>query len=184
MTVPTGQLSNQISNWLLDKILASRDPIAEIDPSTGRHVLSYGKAYRWMVISLLAIAVSFLALGIWGSLGDPKALLIVGGVFGVFTLAMVISFYEMVHVRLAFSRDGLYKSSPLGRELFIPWSGLDKASWSESFKWLKLSTGTGEVIRISIYRDGLRTLAETASERLEGTAAAGHARLIREKVSF
>jgi hypothetical protein len=181
--MPTGQLSNEISNWLLNKILASREPSAETDCATGRFVLRYGRAYRWMVSLLLAIAAGFLVMGMMGTVGDLKAFLIVTGIFGIFTLAMLIAFYEMMYVKIGFSRDGLHRSTPIRQDLFIPWSGVAAVTYSESFKWLKLRTEARESICVSIYRDGLGTLAEMACERLEGSAADGIG-LIKEKTAL
>ncbi|MDX1389518.1 MAG: hypothetical protein R3344_10040 [Acidobacteriota bacterium] len=155
----TAPISNAITERLLTWILSKRDPVAPVDPTTGRHLLPYGRAFRRMVVLMTAVAGGFLVLGIVGTWGDTEALAIVTVVFGTMLGGFVWGLYESHFVRIGFSNDGIYRQVA-GRELWVPWSDVVAVEFSESMKWFRFRTRSHGTIRVSVYRNGLGTLAD------------------------
>ena len=177
--MPTGQASKLISEWILGRILASRDATAERHRETGRFVMTYPRMFRRLIAMFLVLSTGFLILGMAGTADDTKALLLITAIFGLLWLAMAYGFYEMLFVRIEFSEEGLFQDSPLKRQAFIPWSQVRRVDYSESMKWFRFRTESG-TIRVSVYRNGLESLADVLSSVSQiGDAAA----LVRTKMA-
>jgi hypothetical protein len=179
----SGQVSNVITEKILSWLLAKRDPAAQRDPVTGRFCLPYSRPYQWMVLVMFLLATGFLVLGIAGTLDDPKALLIVSSIFGLLWIGMVAALYDVKLVTIDVSDDGIRRKGPFGSEIHLSWQEIDRMGYSEAWKWFYFRAPGAGTIRVSVYRNGLETLAATAAARLQGRPVEANVTVLRERTA-
>jgi hypothetical protein len=155
----TAPLSNVAADRILAWLLSRRDPVAPIDPVTGRYLLPYGRMFRRVSVLMLGVAAGSLVLGAVGTWGDTRAFTLITSLFGMFLCGCLWGLYESHVVTLGFSRDGIFRRG-FGQEVWIPWSDVTRVDFSESMKWFRFRTRSRGTIRVSLYRNGLGTLAD------------------------
>ena len=179
----TGQFSNVITVKILQWLLAKRNPLAPRDPVTGRFCLPYSRPYSWMIVTMFLVTTAVLVFGIAGTIDDPKALLIVSVIFGLLWIGMAAAVYDVRLVKIEFSDDGIRRRGPLGSEIYLPWQSMDRVGYSDTWKWFHFRAANTGTIRISIYRNGLDTLAETAASQLQTSPASSSVTILRERIA-
>ena len=129
-----------------------------VDDRTGARVYQYGaemKAIGWVGAVGFPLVVLFAAV-----LHPPNdeeviyALLCIafGPVLGVYLL------WESLRYRLMVSDDGLDCRSPWRGHRFVPWSEVDRLSYSKALKWFVVHATDGWRFRIPILVNGVPTL--------------------------
>ncbi len=181
--MPTGTISGTASQALLDFLLRKRNPVAPLDPRTGRHLLPFGRACRATAAVLAAQAAAFVALSIYAFRDDPGSagLVLSLSIFGLLLLATLYGLYDTFVVTISFSEEMLVRENRGGRPVWMPWSSVTSVEYSSIANCFVFQSPGRPSIRVSIYRSGLRTLAETAGRGLDGNPAGGAIYLLHEK---
>jgi hypothetical protein len=176
-------LEAQASQWVLDLLLSRRTPEVARDPATGRYVMGYSRTLRAIIASFLLLSAGVLILGVGSSLDAPGTLVIVGLVFGVMTLSMAWGAYDAFLVRVEFSEEGLFRSVLGETKAAIPWSAVTSVDYSTTWSWFQFRGQGFPTLRVSIYRDGLRTFADHAARWLERSPAGKAPYLLHQKAA-
>ncbi len=181
--MPTGEISRAASTALLGSLLRKRNPVAPIDPRSGRRLLPFGRACRVTVAIFAVEAAALLALEIVAFKDDPRpvALVLASAVFGLLVLAMLYALYDAFLVELSFSEEMIVRESPFGGRLLLPWSTVTSVEYSTIGNWFVFRAPGRPPVRVSIYRSGLGTFAEVAGRGLERSPAGGGHYLLHEK---
>lgn len=173
-------VAQPLTRALLRWLLARRETVAPLDPATDRAELGYGKPFCVVAVLLTVLSTALMSLGLVGGQGDPKAMTIFMLIFGTMWAASIWALHETFFVSIQVSRDGLFRRIRNGRELHIPWISVTSVTYSEAMNWLVFRAKGRGVIRVSIFRNGLTTLASLAEEHLSGEAARPAAALLQE----
>jgi hypothetical protein len=166
-----GHFGATIAVGLLDWLLRKRVPEAAPDPESGRHLLSFGRVYRVTVVVFFALACGLVALGLVAFHDEPRGLLLYMAIMGALWAGTAWALYDALWVRITFSTDALIRKSPLGGDLWMPWSSVASVTWSDAASWFVFRSTDGKAIRISVYRNGLGTLSRLADEALSRSPA-------------
>lgn len=172
----TQALTIAVINWLL----AARRPQAA-PSSGGRFGLGYSRRYRVVILILFLAATGFLVMGLLAFRDDPQAFLIGSGIFGLMWLGAAYCAWDTFCVRLSFSEMQLVREPSLGTITTLSWGEIAGLGFSANSNLFTFSTPTGRRFRVSLFRDGLGTLAEVAGRRLDSSPAAGSLPVLYEK---
>ena len=167
-----------IISWLLSK----RVPAARVDVLSGRFVLDYPLRYIATVVAFFIAACGFVVLGLVAWWEDWNKLLFAFMIIGPIWLYFGLAIYDALCVQLSFSPQALVKTTPLGGQVWVPWQGVTKVSYSTLTDLFTFSSSAGAV-RVTIFRNGLGTLAEVAEEALKSTPLGKAPHLLFEKAS-
>jgi len=176
----TGTISVAIANKILNWLLRKRKLQAPRDPATGRYLLSCGVAYRVVLILCGLLFLRFLTLGI-AFRNEPVSWAVYSAVFLPPTLGTLYCIHEVLVVNISFSEDGIQRKGGLGPAVTLPWSSITRVDYSNAWSWFCFRALDGQKIRVSIYMNGLATLAEFASRRMASGPAGGAPPLLLEK---
>lgn len=165
--MPAGDIGGSLAGVLLERLLRARDPIARHDPASGRYRLAYGRAWAWIAGLFVLISAGFLLFGVAVVRDDAVPLAIVVVVFGSMTAASLYALYDVAFVRLSFDGETLVKDSPLSGPVWVPWSRVVKVEYSNAASQIVFRSADGQTVRVSIYRNGLGTLADVAGAALQ-----------------
>jgi hypothetical protein len=157
--------TRKVLSWLLSSRVGKVRP----DLSDGSIELSYSRQYRMAMIFMFLLANGLLALAIpfWGDL--PKFLL-VSGIFGVLWAALLYCVYDAFLRSIRVSGEGITRVGVLTRKV-LDWTPIQKVSYSSLGNWYTFRSADGWSIRVSIYRNGLGSLAELAARYLPQSPA-------------
>jgi hypothetical protein len=176
----TGTISAAIANRILNWLLRKREMQATRDPATGRYLLSCGAAYRGVLIVCALLFLGFLALGI-ALRDEPVSWAVYSAVFLLPTLGTLYCIHEVLMVRISFSEDGIQREGGLAPSVTLLWSSLTGVDYSNAWSWFSFRGQDGHKIHVSVYMNGLATLAEFASRRMASGPAGGAPPLLLEK---
>lgn len=165
---------------VIDWLLAARRPQAAPSPD-GRFGLGYSRRYRVTIAVSLVAATGFLIGGILVLQDDLKAFLVGNGVFGAMWLGIAYYAWDAFCVRLSFSELQLVRESLLGTPLAVSWGEIARFRFSSTSNLFTFSTIAGRHFRVSLFRDGLETLAEVSTRRLGGLPVTESLRTLHEK---
>jgi len=176
----TGTISVAIANKILNWLLRKREMQAPRDSATGRYLLSCGVPYRVVLIFCVMLFLGFLALGTVFR-DQPVSWAVYSAVFGLPALGTLYCIHEVLAVRISFSEDGIQREGGLSPSVTLPWSSITHVDYSNAWSWFCFRGMDGQKIRVSIYMNGLATLAEFASRRVASGPAGGAPPLLLEK---
>ena len=77
-------------------------------------------------------------------------------VFGGFALVSLPMIFEYFRIQHSFTDDGLTYERLFVRGGFMEWSSIRSVKYSNTAKWFRLESATGDVARISAYLAGLQ----------------------------
>lgn len=175
-----GGIEHAMTAAVVRRLLAGRRPRASQDES-GRFVLDYSPVYRWLAVVAVLVSAGFLALGIAGFHDDAKGLAVVGGIFATMLAGALFLARDVFWLRIAIDDEGIHRSARGGRAVTVPWTEIERVHFSESMHWFSFISTDHPTVRVSLYRNGLVTLAEHAEGKLAPAAAAAAGPLLRAK---
>jgi len=155
-------LIRDILRWLL----RDRDPIAPLDPATGRRELVYRRRFAVTTSVVVVLANAALGFMLALSLADLSMLLPVLGIFGMMWAAAMLGAWEVFLTRVSFSSEGITLERATGKRALIPWSAVRGVQYSRLGSWFIFQAPGFPTVRVSIYRSGLRTFAIAADRGL------------------
>lgn len=169
MTVlpPTHNETQALLSWLLER----REGVVKPDPVDGSIVLSFGRPYQVTVAWLFAVATVmwvFIVVVFYGETGTAAAL---GLGFGLMWIATLYGVYDAFGVVVKASARGLESLSPLFGARQLPWEDIQSVSYATHGNWYTFRSGQGWAIRISIYRNGLKSFANLVSSNISRSPA-------------
>ena len=167
----TYHLSHAATNTVLKWLLNKRNPEAEQDATTGRLLLSYSRPYRLMILTFAVFSSLILVFGVFVFRDELRPLIIVSLIFGLLWVEMLFAVYDTFLVRLSFTEEAIFREGRFGGTIVVPWSSITAVSYSAIWNWFKLQAESFPTIRVSIYRNGLGTLAQYAGRGLERSPA-------------
>ena len=87
--------------------------------------------------------------------------------FASMSVLIIVEYYRVHH---EYSEEGLHFGRLFGSRGYLRWDMLASVEYSESMKWFRLQTKSGEIARISASQRGLPGFADTLLRRApEGT---------------
>ena len=156
---------------LLSWLMELRVGVAPSDPVDGSITMAFGRAYRATVFILLLIATASLTgFGIVFR-GDPVPQVIVLTVFGLLWLGLLYGAYDAFCVDLKTLSRGIESKSPLTGERFLAWECLQSTSYASYGNWYTFKSDQGWAIRVSIYRNGLKSFSALVSANIARSPA-------------
>jgi len=153
--VPTEFATLALLSWLKK----GRVGIAAASPVDGSFNLGFSSRYRATMAAFFSIATGFLVLGLVAFWREPRTLLLMTAVFGTMWLAMAYTVYDTFLVLVSASPAGVRVRSPLSGERMLPWERLRRVSYSSLASSFSFESLDGWSVRISLYRNGLLSLA-------------------------
>lgn len=155
---------------ILGGLSIRRETTVEPD-ETGTVHLRHGRVFRRMVAFYVTLTTTLLALGCTALWPDRTGFALVAFVFGAMWLASLGLAFEVFGVELSADEDGVTRRNLLGRERRLAWKEVAGVRHSEAFHRLSFRAPGQRPLRVSLYRDGLGTLASLAEERLSPEVA-------------
>ncbi len=136
-----------------------------------------------MIVVLAIVAAALLALEVMAFKDDPGpvALVLASSIFGLILLAALWGLHDAFLVRLSFSEEEIVLESRFGEPRRLPWSAVLSVDYSTIGNWFVFRSAGRPSMRISIYRNGLRTFADVAERGLAHSPAGGGHYLLYEK---
>jgi hypothetical protein len=164
MTVlpPTHNETQALLSWLLGR----REGVVKPDPLDGSIKLSFGRLYQVTVAAIFALATvmwAFVVVVFSGERGTAIALAIG---FGFLWVAALYGLYDAFWVVVKASSRGLESISRLFGARMLPWEDIQSVRYATYGNWYTFRSGQGWAIRISIYRNGLRSFASLVSSNI------------------
>ena len=151
---------------ILAWLLRARKTVVTPDPVDGSIPLDYGPTYRIVLIVFVLLATAMLTgIGVvfWG---DAPALSISVGIFGAMWLAFLYGTYDAFCVTMKASSRGLESKSPLTGHRVLPWESITRVPYGSTGNWYRFKSEWGWSIRVSIYRNGLRSFSALVSANI------------------
>jgi len=166
---------------LLGWLLSQRDPEAELDMATGTRRLTYSR--RFQVTTIVVLVVASGAFGFITGLmrDDLNALAGALAIFGLMWLAAMVGAWDAFLTKVSFSSEGIFLDRGARAQSFIPWSAVTRVRYSRLGSWFAFRAPGFRTVRVSIYRNGLKSLAEVASLQLAHAKAGNIPALLFEK---
>jgi len=155
-------LTKSILSWLLD----ARRPTVPLDPADGSIRLDFGRAYRIVVLLLALLATGFLIGVVLVFQGDASGLTMAGLIAGTMWLAFMYGLYDAFMVTLKASGRGLESRSPITGLRVLPWESIAGVSYASTGNWYRFKSEWGWSIRVSIYRNGLKSFSALVDKHI------------------
>jgi len=151
---------------MLSWLMRARIGVVPADPADGSITMDFGRGYRATLVVLLGLATAALiGFGIVVR-HDPVAESIILGIFGLLWLGLVYSVYDAFLVQLKASSRGIESMSPLTGKRLLRWESLQSTAYSSNANWYTFRSNEGWAIRISIYRNGLKSFSALVSANI------------------
>ena len=147
----------QVLSWLL----AERDPEAWRDVETDRFVLSHGGGYRRAIGLVACLAGALLVHAYVSTRSAPDLVLVASPLIAFFVARVGLSLYDALFVRVLVDEEGIVCSAPLRPAVAMPWSAVTDVGFSPTMGSLSFRSPKHPTIRVSMYRNGLATLARS-----------------------
>ena len=130
-----------------------------LDPADGSITLDFGRAYQIVLLLFVLAATGFLIGTVAVFWGDARALAIAGLIVGAMWLAFMYGVYDAFMVTLKASSRGLESRSRLAGLRVLPWESITGVSYGSTANWYRFKSEWGWSIRVSIYRNGLKSFS-------------------------
>jgi hypothetical protein len=153
-------LTHGVTKSLLGWLRGSRSGTVPSDPTDHSIELRFGSPYRVAVAAGFLLATGFLLGGVLAVGEDRQAQVIVGVVFGALWFGMIYGVYDAYGVQLKASPRGIRSKSWLRQEREMYWEQIDRISYASIGNWYTFRSSQGWSVRVSIYRNGLRSFAD------------------------
>ena len=161
---------------ILAWLLRARMPAITLNPVDGSIPLDYGPTYRIvLMVFVLLTAAMLVGIGVvfWG---DAPAFAIAVGIFGAMWFGFVYGAYDAFCVTMKASSRGLESKSPLTGHRVLPWESITRVTYGSTGNWYRFKSEWGWSIRVSIYRNGLRSFSALVSANIGRSPARAHLR--------
>ena len=164
-------LEQEVTQSILSSLLGARRPVAPVDPTDGSIRLDFGVAYR-AVLVLFALGASGMLVGVVAIFkDDTSALAMAGAVLGTLWLAFMYGVYDAFFVTLKASSRGLEANSPIAGLRVLPWESITRMSYASIANWYRFKSEWGWSIRVSIYRNGLKSFSALVAANITRSPA-------------
>ena len=160
-------VTKTLLSWLLD----IRVGIARAEPLDGGISMTFGRAYRTIVFVFLLLATAMVAGAVVVFRGEPMPLSIGLSIAGALWLGILYAAYDAFCVRLTASQHGLQSRSFLTGTRMLPWERIQNVSYASYGHWYTFRSDRGSAIRVSIYRNGLRSFSALVAENIRRSPA-------------
>jgi hypothetical protein len=154
-------------SWLLDR----RERVVAPDPIDGSIVLSFGGAYKATVAAVFVVATVMWVFALVVFYGEAGTAFALGIGFGVLWFATLYGVYDAFAVVVRASARGLESESPLFGARQLPWEDIQRVDYATHGNWYTFRSGRGWAIRISIYRNGLKSFANLVAANISRSPA-------------
>ena len=163
---------------MLEWLLRVREPEAEPDLATGRRSLTYSRRFLWTACVVSIVADGAFGLTMVLMWEDPPALAWGIGIFGLLWLAAMVAAWDAFWTKVSVSSEGIFLER--GRGVLIPWDKISRVRYSRLGSWFSFRAPGYPTVRVSIYRNGLQSLARLARQGMAPAAAANASDLLQE----
>ena len=147
-------------------LLRDRDPVAPLDPATGRRKLPYRPRFILTTTVVVVIANALLGLVVALAYDDASVLLPALGICGLMWITAMLGAWDVFLTKVWFGSDGITLERASGSKALIPWSAVHGVRYSRLGSWFAFRAPGFPTVRVSIYRSGLRTFAVAADRGL------------------
>src|SRR5437867_5582778 len=147
---------------ILKWLLREREPVAELDSATGERRLTYSRKFLWTTTIVVILANGAFGFMLALMRDDVAALIPSLGIFGLMWLAAMIGAWDAFLTKISFTSEGIFLERASGSRAFVPWSAVYKVRYSRLGSWFSFRAPGLPTVRVSIYRSGLLTFAESA----------------------
>jgi hypothetical protein len=162
--------SDLMTNVLLTWLRGARVGIVVADSADGCIALTYSRQYRATVAVLFVLASAMLlfVLPFWG---DLFRVVLAATILGLMWLGMAYAVYDAFLCSVRASAEGLVRRGVFSGVKSLAWSQLSRVSYSTLGNWYTFRSGDGWAIRVSIYRNGLKSFAKIVAANIARSPA-------------
>lgn len=165
---------------MLESLLRVREPEVQPDVATGRRRLTYSRRFLWTACLVSVVANGAFGLTMVLTREDPPARVWGIGIFGLLWVAAMIAAWDAFWTKVSVSEAGIYLERGRAACVFIPWSAVEGVRYSRLGSWFAFRAPGYPTVRVSVYRNGLLSLAECARRGLSAGTATEATVLLRE----
>lgn len=166
MAVSPVRFEHALIRSMLEWLLRVRDPEAESDVATGRLKLTYSRRFLWTTVLVALVANIAFATTLLVTMDDPPALAWGVGVFGMFWVAAMVAAWDALWTKVSVSEEGIHVDRRHGKPVFVPWHSIRRVRYSRLGSWWTFQAPGFPAVRVSAYRNGLRSFATIAERRM------------------
>jgi PH (Pleckstrin Homology) domain-containing protein len=165
--IPSHLATTALVSWLRE----ARAGVVKPDSIDGSITLEFGRKYRITVLVLFVLATLMLAGEVVVFQGELTSLATVGAIFGLVWLGVLYGVYDAFFVTVRASPRGLEAKSPLIGHRTLPWERIEAVTYASTGNWYTFKAAEGWAIRISIYRNGLKSFSALVSSNIGRSSA-------------
>ena len=147
---------------VLDWLLARREAEVPSDPATGRRSLTYSRRFLWTTCLVWVVANAAFSATIVLMKEDPPALVWGAGLFGLLWVAALAAAWDAFVTKLSVTEEGIWLQRGRAQRAFVPWKAVSNVRYSRLGSWFSFRAPGYPTVRVSLYRNGLGTLARCA----------------------
>lgn len=127
-------------------------------------VVGYGLAWKAVVGLLSGFPVFIVVLAYFNPPKDPAEWWLPYAIVGGFGAIIIPLWLEIFRRRVILGPGGITSHSPWTPLVTIAWGDVQQVTGNPSMQWWVIRDRRGQVIRVSMYSSGVRTLAQRMNE--------------------